>query len=80
MNGETNGNHATNRRPLLTVEAALWMAIAIGGLALRLARLDYASLSVSEARMAMLSWRAVLGEGMPLEGYSPFLFERQDDS
>ncbi|MCP4544384.1 MAG: hypothetical protein GY832_45310 [Chloroflexi bacterium] len=57
-----------------TVEAALWVLIAIIALALRLARLDAAPLSSREAREAILAWRAVTGQGMPTTGYSPLLF------
>lgn len=58
----------------LTVETGFWALIAIVALALRLASLDAAPLSVHEAREAMLSWRAVTGQGMPMSGYSPLLF------
>jgi uncharacterized protein (TIGR03663 family) len=69
----TNQN-STDPAGRLTVETACWILIVIVALALRLARLDAAPLSVHEAREAMLAWRAVTGQGMPEAGYSPFLF------
>ena len=57
----------------LTFEIAVWVAIAVVAVSLRLAHLDAAPLSASEARQAMLAWRAVTGQGAPEGGYSPLL-------
>ena len=69
-------NQSTSQptRPSLTVEVALWILVAVVALALRLAHLDSAPLNGSEAREAMLAWRAVTGRGTPGTGYSPLLF------
>lgn len=64
----------TRRGPRITIEMALWVAVGILALVLRLVNLDAAPLAVHEAREAMLAWRAVTGQGMPATGYSPFLF------
>jgi uncharacterized protein (TIGR03663 family) len=56
-----------------TVEIAVWAAIAVAAVSLRLAHLDAAPLSAGEARQAMLAWRAVTGQGAPEAGYSPLL-------
>lgn len=61
-------------RPIITLEAALWILIAVVALALRLAHLDAAPLNGREAREAMLAWRAATGQGMPQANYSPLLF------
>lgn len=61
----------------LTVEVGLWILIAIAGVALRVTDLGAAPLNVREARQAMLSWRAVTGQGghgMAQGDYSPLLF------
>ncbi|MBN1814530.1 MAG: hypothetical protein JXA14_22005 [Anaerolineae bacterium] len=67
-----NGN--TRRGPRLTIEMALWIAVAVLALVLRLVNLGAAPLAAHEAREAMLAWRAVTGQGMPGVGYSPFIF------
>ena len=54
--------------------ALVWILVAVVALALRLAHLDSAPLNGSEAREAMLAWRAVTGRGTPGTGYSPLLF------
>jgi uncharacterized protein (TIGR03663 family) len=64
----------TPREPRITVEMALWVAVGILALVLRLVNLGAAPLAAHEAREAMLAWRAVTGQGMPGAGYSPFLF------
>ncbi len=74
MNQTQSGPTDINRTPRMTVEAALWVLVAVLALALRLAHLDAAPLSAREAREAVLAWRAATGQGMPMEGYSPVLF------
>ncbi|MDY6878130.1 MAG: hypothetical protein SWK90_18260 [Chloroflexota bacterium] len=64
-------NQSTNKP---TVEAALWVLVAVVALALRLTHLDAAPLSGPEARQALLAWRAVAGQGRPEADYSPLLF------
>ncbi|MEA3341273.1 MAG: hypothetical protein U9R15_15015 [Chloroflexota bacterium] len=63
-----------NPQSRITIEAALWVLVALAALVLRLSHLDAAPLNVYEAREAMLAWRAVTGQGMPQSGYSPLLF------
>jgi uncharacterized protein (TIGR03663 family) len=58
----------------LTLEVFSWLLIAAVALALRLLHLDAAPLAAGEAREAMLAWRAVNGQGMPVAGYAPLLF------
>jgi uncharacterized protein (TIGR03663 family) len=62
------------RRSRITVEMALWAAVGVLALVLRLANLGAAPLAAHEVREAMFAWRAVTGQGMPEAGYSPFLF------
>jgi len=62
------------RGPRITLEVILWIAVGVLALVLRLANLGAAPLAAHEARAAMLTWRAVTGQGMPEAGYSPFLF------
>ena len=66
--------NAAQRAPRITIEVALWILVGLLALVLRLVNLDTAPLAAHEAREAMLSWRAVTGQGMPDAGYSPFLF------
>ncbi|RLC93113.1 MAG: hypothetical protein DRI77_12155 [Chloroflexi bacterium] len=63
----------TNHESRFTLEAALWVLVALAALALRLAHLDAAPLNEHEAHEAMLAWRAVTGQGMPQASYSPLL-------
>jgi uncharacterized protein (TIGR03663 family) len=62
-----------NGKPGLSVEAALWILVAVAALVLRLVRLDAAPLNAQEAREAMLAWRAATGQGVPEGSYSPVL-------
>ncbi|MDY7079952.1 MAG: hypothetical protein SXV54_23985 [Chloroflexota bacterium] len=70
-------NKPTNQpptHPTITVETALWIIAGIVALAMRLIHLDAALLNEREAHGAMLAWRAVTGQGMPVADYSPLLF------
>jgi hypothetical protein len=58
----------------LTYELVSWAVIAAIALAMRLARLGAAPLTASEAREAILAWRAAIGEAMPLVTNNPLLF------
>jgi len=62
-----------NPQSRITIEAALWVLVALVALALRLSHLDAAPLNEHEAREAMLAWRAATGQGMPQASYSPLL-------
>ena len=73
MNEPTGATHPP-RRLRLTLETVLWVAVATIGVAVRVVNLDAAPLSALEARQALLSLRAVSGEGMPNGPYSPLLF------
>ncbi len=58
----------------LTIEVALWVLIAVVGLALRLCRLDAAPLTVNEAREALLAWQATTNQLTNQPTNQPFLF------
>ncbi len=59
--------------PALTVEVALYAALALGALFARLFLLDRAPLNADEARQALASWNFVSGRVDSFTG-SPFLF------
>jgi uncharacterized protein (TIGR03663 family) len=63
----------SDRRISLTYEHVLWALIAVVALVMRVARLDTAPLNATEAREAVLAWRAATGQGVPLAGYNPVL-------
>jgi uncharacterized protein (TIGR03663 family) len=67
-------DNTARRVPRFTAEIVLWGVVGTLALVLRLANLGAAPLAVHEARQALLSWRAVTGQGVPEGGYSPFLF------
>lgn len=62
------------RRPVLTVELALYGLIAILALALRLFALGRWPLSEQEASLALAAWRFARGIPTSLRGHSPLLF------
>jgi len=67
-------DRSTSRRPIITVEIALWVGLVLAALVLRLAHLDAAPLNESEAHEAMLALQAATGQETPREDYSPLLF------
>jgi len=65
---EGAGGWLEQRRELL-----LWVLIGLMALTMRFVQLGGAPLSAAEARRATLAWRAVTGQGMPAQPYSPLL-------
>ena len=65
-------------RNRITVETAIWAALVLVALGLRIANLDAAPLSQAEAREALAAWRAVASQGTSpdsrAEALSPALF------
>ncbi len=81
-NAETHKKDETKKRdapeqviplPWLTVEAALYILIALAALALRLYDLGGRPLQDSEASQALAAWRFYSGQAENLRGYSPLL-------
>ncbi len=68
----TSGRDGT--RLDVTYEHVLWVLVAAIALVLRVAKLGDAPLTATEAREALLAWRAASGAGMPLMDYNPVLF------
>jgi hypothetical protein len=66
-------NHEDHSRRPLDVETSLWILVVATALAMRLAQLGAAPLSVREAREAMAAWLAASGQGFATMDYSPFL-------
>lgn len=66
-------NAQAHRKHRVTWEAALWIVIGLTALVMRVSRLGAAPLDTEEAQGAMMAWRAVSGQGLPLVDYNPFL-------
>lgn len=72
-NQPTN-QHATRSSARLTVEVALWILVAVLGLALRLYHLNAAPLAAHEAREALLAWQSATNQPTNQLTNQPFLF------
>jgi len=56
-----------------TLETGLWILVGLVALSLRLAQLDGAPLTASEAEAALQAWRGANGGALPVGDYNPFL-------